>query len=143
RGYATPTGDRGTAWRRICKGTRLLLEFPPWPRPSSMRVLILPASSHRIADDPPALRALNISLGVLVAILPLAHVTALRNILIGLVAAFALLQFRPTVWRNTPGLIPWLVWLVFAAASIGWSALPDASFQTFRRDQFYPFVVFL
>ena len=80
---------------------------------------------------------------MLVAILPLAHVTALRNILVGLVALFALLQFRPAAWKNTPGLVPWLVWLAFAAASIGWSALPDASFQTFRRDQFYPFVVFL
>jgi O-antigen ligase len=108
-----------------------------------MRALILPASSHRIADDPPALRALNVFLSVLVAILPLAHVTALRNILIGLVAAFALLQFRPAAFKNTPGLVPWLVWLAFAAASIGWSALPDASFQTFRRDQFYPFVLFL
>lgn len=108
-----------------------------------MRPSILPASIRRIADDPPALRTLNVCLGVLVAVLPLAHVTALRNILVGLVALFALLQFRPTTWKNTPGLIPWLVWLAFAAASIGWSALPDASFQTFRRDQFYPFVVFL
>jgi O-antigen ligase len=108
-----------------------------------MRASILPASSHRIADDPPALRALNVSLGVLVAILPLAHVTALRNSLIGLVAVFALLQFRLAASKNTPGLVPWLVWLAFAAASIGWSALPDASFQAFRRDQFYPFVLFL
>ena len=35
------------------------------------------------------------------------------------------------------------IWLAFAAASIAWSALPDASFQSFRSDQFYPFVIFL
>ncbi len=108
-----------------------------------MQLPILLASQDRIADDPPGLRALCIFLGVLVAILPLAHVTALRNTLVGLVAALALLQFPMAAWKNTPGLIPWLVWLTFAAASIAWSALPDASFQSFRSDQFYPFVIFL
>ena len=108
-----------------------------------MQVPILPASNDRIADDPPALRALFICVGVLVAILPLAHVTALRNILVGLIGGLALLHFRLAASRSTPGLVPWLVWLAYAAASIGWSELPDASFQSFRRDQFYPFVVFL
>ena len=108
-----------------------------------MQVPILPASDDRIADDPPALRALFICIGVLVAILPLAHVTALRNSLVGLVGGLALLHFRLAASKDTPGLVPWLVWLAYAAASIGWSALPDASFQSFRRDQFYPFVVFL
>jgi O-antigen ligase len=108
-----------------------------------MQVPILPASLRRITDDPPALRALNVAIGVLMAVLPLAHVTALRNSLVGVIALFALLQFRLAASRNTPGLVPWLVWLGYAAASIGWSALPDASFQSFRRDQFYPFVLFL
>ncbi|HEV8257108.1 MAG TPA: O-antigen ligase family protein [Casimicrobiaceae bacterium] len=112
-------------------------------RPSSMQLPILPAGAQSIADDPPALRALCICFGVLLAILPLAHVTALRNVLIGLIAVLALLHFRLAPWKNIPGLIPWLVWLAFAAASIGWSALPDASFQSFRSDQFYPFVIFL
>lgn len=103
----------------------------------------LAASRDSIADDPPALRALCAGIGVLLAILPLAHVTALRNSLVGLVAGLALWQFRAALWKHIPGLAPWLVWLAFAAASIGWSALPDASFQSFRRDQFYPFVIFL
>jgi len=108
-----------------------------------MQLPILPASDDRIADDPPGLTALYFCTGTLLAILPLAHVTALRNSLVGLVGLLALLQFRLAASKNTPGLIPWLVWLAFAAASIGWSALPDASFQSFRRDQFYPFVVYL
>ena len=104
---------------------------------------ILPASRDRVANAPIALRLLCISFGVLLAILPLAHVTALRNVLIGVIAAAALLQFRLGVWRNIPGFVPWLIWLGFAAASIGWSALPAVSFQSFRSDQFYPFVIFL
>jgi hypothetical protein len=96
-----------------------------------------------LAGDPLALRLLCISFGVLLAIVPLAHVTALRNVLIGVIAAAALLQFRPGLWRNIPGFVPWLIWLGFAVASIGWSALPAVSFQSFRSDQFYPFVIFL
>jgi len=108
-----------------------------------MRLPILPASDDRIADDPPGLTALYFFMGTLVAILPLAHVTALRNSLVGVVALLALLQFGLAASKRTPGLIPWLVWLAYAAASIAWSDLPDASFQSFRRDQFYPFIVFL
>jgi O-antigen ligase len=104
---------------------------------------ILPALDRSTADDSLALRILCISLGVLLAILPLAHVTGLRNLLIGVVAFTALLQFRLGPWRNVPGLLPWVVWLAFAAASIVWSALPYVSFQSFRTDQFYPFVIFL
>jgi O-antigen ligase len=104
---------------------------------------ILPALDHRAADDTVALRVLCVCVGVLLAILPLAHVTALRNILIGLIAASALLHFRLAPWRNVPGFVPWLLWLAFAAASIAWSALPNVSFQSFRSDQFYPFVLFL
>ncbi|HEX8013446.1 MAG TPA: O-antigen ligase family protein [Casimicrobiaceae bacterium] len=106
--------------------------------------LPIPTASHdSIAKDPPALRALCIAFGVLLAIVPLAHVTALRNALVGAVALAALLQFRLAPWRSVPGLAPWLIWLTFAATSIGWSALPDMSFQAFRNDQFYPFVIFL
>ena len=104
---------------------------------------ILTASQHSIARDPPLLRALCVALGVLLAVLPLAHVTALRNSLVGLVAAAALLQFGFRPWKEVPGFAQWLVWLAFAAASIAWSALPEASFQSFRSDQFYPFVIFL
>jgi len=104
----------------------------------------VPTVSHQsIAHDPLALRALCVAFGALLAILPLAHVTALRNALVGAVAAAALAQFRFTPWKNVPGLPQWLIWLAFAAISIGWSALPEASFQSFRTDQFYPFVIFL
>ncbi len=100
-------------------------------------------SHHSIAHDPPALRVLCVAFGVLLAILPLAHVTALRNVFVGIVAVAALAHFRFAPWKNVPGLAQWLIWLAFAAISIGWSALPEASFQSFRTDQFYPFVIFL
>jgi O-antigen ligase len=108
-----------------------------------MQLPILTASKDSIANDPLALRVLCIGFGVLLAILPLAHVTALRNALVGVVAASALLLFRLAPWRSIPGVVPWLAWLAFAAVSIAWSALPEASFQSFRSDQFYPFVIFL
>jgi O-antigen ligase len=108
-----------------------------------MQIPIPTSSYNSIADDPPVLRVLCIAFGVLLAILPLAHVTALRNSLVGVVAVSALLQLRLAPWKNIPGVAPWLIWLAFAAASIGWSALPDVSFQSFRTDQFYPFVIFL
>src|SRR5947207_1575546 len=108
-----------------------------------MQLPILTASQDSIAHDPPVLRTLCIAFGALLAVLPLAHVTALRNTLVGVVVATALAQFRPAPWRNIPGIVPWLIWLAYAAASIGWSALPDVSFQSFRSDQFYPFAIFL
>jgi O-antigen ligase len=111
--------------------------------PTSSMQSILPALDQRAADRAIVLRLLCISLGVLLAILPLAHVTGLRNVLIGVIAVAALLQFRLQPWRAVPGFAPWVIWLSFAAASIGWSALPYASFQSFRTDQFYPFVIFL
>lgn len=100
-------------------------------------------SRHSIAHDPPTLRLLCVAFGVLLAILPLAHVTALRNSLVGIVAAAALIQFRLAPWKAVPGFAQWLVWLSFAAISIAWSALPDVSFQSFRSDQFYPFMIFM
>src|SRR4029450_10018351 len=119
-------------------------------RLSSMQLPILPAGAKSIAEDPPILRAQYLLFGVLLAILPLAHVTALRNSLTGLIALLALLQFRLALWRSIPGLIPWIVWLAFAAVSIALSALPlprsalpDASFQSLRSDQFYPFIIFM
>src|ERR1700751_2721462 len=112
-------------------------------KPSSSMQSILPALDRRAADDSLVLRLLCISLGVLLAILPLAHVTGLRNVLVGVVGFSALAQFRLGPWRKVPGFYPWVIWLGFAAASIAWSALPHSSFQSFRTDQFYPFVIFL
>src|SRR5258706_4048109 len=146
----------------ICKRKGLLLKCGPGPVPGdsaprspreyaaphfirrcSMQIPIPTSSSDSIADDPPGLRILCFAFSVLLAILPLAHVTALRNSLVGVVAVGALLQFRLAPWKNIPGVVPWLIWLAFAAAAIGWSALPDVSFQSFRTDRFYPFLMFL
>jgi len=71
-----------------------------------MQLPILPADAQSITEDPLALRVLYLSFGVLLAILPLAHVTALRNTLVSLIVELALLHFRLAPWRNIPGLIP-------------------------------------
>ena len=104
----------------------------------------VPTVSHdSVAHDPLTLRILCVAFGVLLAILPLAHVTALRNSLVGVLIVTALLQFRLAPWKSVPGVAQWLIWLAFAAVSIAWSALPDVSFQSFRSDQFYPFAIFM
>src|SRR5881392_3239023 len=69
-------------------------------RPSSMRFPTLPAGAKSIAEDPLSLRVLYLLFGVLLAILPLAHVTALRNSLIGLIGLLALLNVRKAPWRS-------------------------------------------
>jgi len=87
--------------------------------------------------------ALCVFVGVLLAILPLAHVTGLRNSLVGFIAATSLIHFRSALWKDNPTLVPWLAWLGFAALSILWSAFPTISFRSFRTDLLYPFVLFL
>ena len=95
--------------------------------------------------DPHAIghRALCVFVGTLLAILPLAHVTGLRNALVGFIAGTAALHFRSALWKDNPTLVPWLAWLGFAALSILWSTVPLVSFRSFRTDLLYPFVLFL
>jgi O-antigen ligase len=88
-------------------------------------------------------RALCVLVGVLLAILPLAHVTGLRNLLVGLIALLAAIHYRSSWWRDNPAIVPWLAWLAFAAMSILWSEYPAVSFGSFRSDLLYPFVLFL
>src|SRR6202162_5681682 len=95
--------------------------------------------------DPHAIghRALCVLVGGLLAILPLAHVTGLRNALVGFIAGTAALHFRSALWKDNPTLVPWLAWLGFAALSILWSTLPVVSIRSFRTDLLYPFLLFL
>jgi O-antigen ligase len=108
-----------------------------------MESLTAAAPDRRI--DPRALvfRTLCVCVGTLLAILPLAHVTGLRNSLVGFIAGTAALHFRSALWKDNPTLVPWLAWLGFAALSILWSTVPIVSFRSFRTDLLYPFVLFL
>ncbi|HXL85489.1 MAG TPA: hypothetical protein VN989_15410, partial [Casimicrobiaceae bacterium] len=58
--------------------------------------------------DPHAIghRALCVFVGTLLAILPLAHVTGLRNTLVGFIAGTAALHFRSALWKDNPTLLP-------------------------------------
>ena len=108
-----------------------------------MESLTVAALDDRI--DPHAIghRALCVFVGTLLAILPLAHVTGLRNALVGFIAGTAALHFRSALWKDNPTLLPWLAWLGFAALSMLWSTVPLVSFRSFRTDLLYPFVLFL
>lgn len=105
--------------------------------------MTMAAPYQRLGEDGYAFRTLCVLMTVLVAILPLAHMTGMRNTLVGVVAVSALLHYRSALWKDNPVLLPWLVWLAFAALSISWSAHPATSFGAFRSDLFYPFVLFL
>ena len=108
-----------------------------------MQSLTSAVHDERVDPRGIAFRALCVFAGTLLAILPLAHVTGLRNTLVGLIAGTAAFQFRTALLKDNPTLLPWLAWLGFAALSILWSALPDVSFRSFRSDLLYPFVLFL
>ena len=105
--------------------------------------VIMAAPYQRLGEDGVAFRTLCVLMTVLVAVLPLAHVTGMRNALVGMVAAAALLHYRSALWKENPVWLPCLVWLAFAGASIAWSAYPLTSFRNFRTDLLYPFGLFL
>jgi O-antigen ligase len=108
-----------------------------------MQSLTATVLDERIDPRGNAFHALCVFVGTLLAILPLAHVTGLRNTLVVFIAGTAVLHFRTALWKDNPTLLPWLAWLGFAALSILWSALPEVSFRSFRTDLLYPFVLFL
>jgi O-antigen ligase len=105
--------------------------------------MTMAAPYQRLGEDGFAFRTLCVLMTILVAILPLAHVTGMRNALVGMAAGAALLHYRTSLWKDNPVLLPCLVWLAFAALSIAWSEYPSISFRSFRSDLFYPFVLFL
>ena len=111
----------------------------PGPIPS---LTITTAQKHS-PEQGFAYRAAGLLVALLIAILPLAHVTGMRNGVVWLIGAAALYNYRQALWKDNPALVPWLVWLTFAAVSIGWSKLPDVSFRSFRTDLLAPFVLFL
>src|SRR5258706_15627822 len=80
-------------------------------------------------------------------ILPLGHVTALRNALalpaIGLAIAVAV---RQAGWRSlaeVPALALWLVLLAWCGLSMLWSPAPDVSWSKLRFDLLFPFGAYL
>ena len=105
--------------------------------------MTMAAPSQRLGDEGFAFLSLCVLTAVLLAILPLAHVTGLRNSLLALVAAAALVHYRAALWKDNPLLPPCLVWLAFAALSIAWSSYPAISFRNWRSDLLYPLVLFL
>ncbi len=109
--------------------------------PVSAMTMVAPY--QRLGEDGFAFRTLCVLIAILVAILPLAHVTGMRNAIVGIAAGAALLHYRTALWKDNPVLVPCLVWLAFAALSIAWSHYPMVSFRAFRTDLFYPLVLFL
>ena len=81
--------------------------------PVSAMTMVAPY--QRLGEDGYSFRTLCVLMTILIAILPLAHVTGMRNALVGIAAIAALLHYRAALWRDNPALVPCLVWLGFAA----------------------------
>ena len=105
--------------------------------------MTMAAPIQRVGDEGFGFRSLCVLMAVLLAILPLAHVTGLRNALLALVAVAALVHYRAALWKDNPLLLPCLVWLGFAALSIAWSSYPVVSFRNWRSDLLYPLMIFV
>lgn len=83
-------------------------------------------------------RALFAGWWVMVAILPIGHVTGLRNAWTVAVVVATLAWVRRDAWRELPARATLLVLLAWCAASIGWSTEPAISFGKFRSDLLIP-----
>ena len=80
--------------------------------------MTMAAPYQRLGEDGYAFRTLCVLMTILIAILPLAHVTGMRNALVGMAAVAALFHYRAQLWKDNPVLLPSLAWLAFAALSI-------------------------
>jgi O-antigen ligase len=81
------------------------------------------------------------------AILPLGHVTALRNALALPVILLALLvAFRHAGWQSlahVPAIAPWLLLISWCLLSLVWSGAPQVSWSKIRSDLLLPFGAYL
>ena len=81
------------------------------------------------------------------AILPLGHVTGLRNALAFPAILLGIgLGVRQIGWRglaDTPALCAWLLLLAWCALSATWSPAPDVTWSKFRSDLLLPFGAYL
>lgn len=75
---------------------------------------------------------------VMVAILPIGHLTGLRNAWTVVIVVATLAWVRREAWQDLPARATLLVLLAWCAASIGWSTAPAVSFGKFRSDLLIP-----
>ncbi|MEO8937920.1 MAG: O-antigen ligase family protein [Burkholderiaceae bacterium] len=74
----------------------------------------------------------------MVAILPIGHLTGLRNAWTVVIVVATLAWVRRDAWQDLPARTTLLVLLAWCAASIGWSTSPEVSFGKFRSDLLIP-----
>jgi O-Antigen ligase len=91
-------------------------------------------------------RVLWIACPVLMFVVMFAHMTAIENILLGLIgvgviaAAISREQPSPAQW---PLVIPILLWGAWSLASVAWSPFPDESVRSWLDEVLYPLVTFI
>jgi O-antigen ligase len=94
---------------------------------------------------PVARGGLNISLILFLFSLPLAYITAVREITLGLAIFFWLMIMvltRHFLWPRTPLDWPWLLWLILVFGSLVWAVNPAYSFRKIQGEVLKGVVVF-
>ena len=87
-------------------------------------------------------RALFVGWWVVMTLLPLGHLTGLRNTVTTIVVVATLLWAGRACWRGLPGRWWAVALLAWCAASIGWSAAPGISFGKWRTDLLLPLLAY-
>ena len=78
----------------------------------------------------------------LLAVLPIGHITGLRNGLTVVVVVASLFLLGRRSWSALPGRWIWSALLAWCALSIAWSSVPDVSWGKWRTDLFLPFLAY-
>ncbi len=76
------------------------------------------------------------------ALLPIGHVTGLRNSVSTAVVLATLIWLGRDAWRGLPARWLAVALLMWCAASISWSAVPDTSFGKWRTDLLLPLLAY-
>ena len=88
------------------------------------------------------LRASSIGWWALIAILPIGHITGLRNGLTIVVVVATLAVFGRRSWKDLPARWAWCALITWCALSIAWSSVPDISWGKLRTDLLLPFLAY-
>ena len=99
--------------------------------------------AHTKPVSPMLLRVFWLCLGIYLAILPVYHTTALRNIVFaGMILCTALLQFQYRCSWQFPLWREWLIYALVALGSLTYAIDPIMSFFEIKTEIVYGFIVF-
>ena len=99
-------------------------------------------SAHSTSLARPASTGLFVGWWVLMALLPIGHITGLRNSVTVVVVVATLVLIRHDAWKDLPARWLLLGLLAWCASSIAWSTVPSVSFSKWKTDLLIPLVAY-